>query len=38
VAHLYERAGVGTKVIVKQGGPGTLFTDNGAPGIALFGG
>lgn len=38
VAHLYERAGVGTKVIVKQGGPGTLFTDNGEPGLALFGG
>jgi lipoprotein-anchoring transpeptidase ErfK/SrfK len=36
VMHLYERAGVGTKVIVTRGGQGTLFNDNGPIETGLF--
>ncbi|WP_099865628.1 L,D-transpeptidase [Pararhizobium haloflavum] len=38
VAHLYERAGVGTKVIVTATGAGNLYSDLGAPQTGIFGG
>lgn len=36
VSHLYERAGVGTKVIVTRSGQGKLFTDHGEIPTGLF--